>query len=108
MTTWNVLSMSCKKQDAGETDVVWIVDWLASDTDGVNDVRSGGRTEVNPVNPNDFIPYPNLTEQEVLNWIFEILGDKKTQIEQSLTEQLAYSSNPPVASLPLPWDPVQS
>lgn len=95
--------MMVKTQESGQTDVVYLVDWLASDTDGVNEARSGGQTEI-PTPTEAFIPYDQLTEQQVLDWVWAVMGDEvKTELEANLNMQIVYMQQPPVVSLPLPW-----
>ena len=95
--------MQVKKQENGFSDVVYIVDWLASDTDGVNEVRSGGRTEV-PAPTGTFTPYDQLTESQVLGWVWGMMGmEAKNALETDLNMQILYMQNPPVTSPPLPW-----
>lgn len=102
MTTWSIQSMMVKTQESGQTDVVYLVDWLASDTDGVNEARRGGKTEV-PMSDN-FTPYADLTEQQVLGWVWAAMGDEaKAALEANLNMQIVYMQQPPVVSLPLPW-----
>jgi len=103
VTTWAVQSMMVKMQEAGQTDVVYLVDWLASDTDGTNEARNGGQTEI-PAPTGTFIPYDQLTEQQVLNWVWAVMGDEtKAALEANLNTQIVYMQQPPVISLPLPW-----
>ena len=103
MTTWIVQSMMVKTQESGQADVVYLVDWLASDTDGVNEARRGGQIEI-PAPTGTFIPYDQLTEQQVLDWVWASIGsDSKTAIDANLNMQIVYMQQPPVVSLPLPW-----
>lgn len=103
MTIWTIQSMLVKPQESGRTNVVYLVDWLASNTDGVNEVWRGGQIEI-PAPTETFIPYDQLTEQQVLNWVWAQIGsDAKTAIETNLNRQIVYMQQPPVVSLPLPW-----
>jgi hypothetical protein len=103
MTTWTIQSTMIKKQEAGHTDVVYLVEWIASDTDGVNEVRRGGQTELS-LSTKDFIPYDQLTEQQVLDWAWAAMGDEaKIDLESELNMQIVYMQNPPIVSEPLPW-----
>lgn len=103
MTIWTITSMTVKTQEAGFSDVVYMVNWLAVDSDGVNEARMGGDTEV-PAPEGTFTPYDQLTEQQVLGWVWEILGDEtRYAIETDLNAQIVYMQIPPVAVLPLPW-----
>lgn len=101
MTTWKVLSIQSHKHEDGFTDVVHMVTWICSDTDGTNTVQVGGDTEVDPPTQN-FIPYQNLTETIVLDWVKSKINP--TQIESNLQQQLTYMANPPLETLPLPWN----
>ena len=102
MVTWTITSMMVKTAEAGHTDVVYLVDWLASDTDGANEARCGGQTEV-PLS-DSFTPYGQLTEQQVLGWVWTTMGDEaRFALEADLNFQILYMQQPPVVSPPLPW-----
>lgn len=104
MVTWTVNSMLVKPQADGYTDVVYIVNWVASDTDGVNEARRGGKTEVPLPAGGNFIPYDQLTEAQVIGWVKEVLGPEQVAaIEADLNFQIVYMQQPPVISPPLPW-----
>lgn len=104
MVTWAITSMLVKPQAEGYTDVVYIVDWLATDTDGVNEARKGGRTEVPLPAGGTFVPYDQLVESEVISWVKAVLGPEQVAaIEADLNFQIMYMQQPPVVSLPLPW-----
>jgi hypothetical protein len=95
--------MAVKTQEAGLSDVVYIVNWLAEDSDGVNEARNGGDIEL-PAPEGTFTPYDQLTEQQVLGWVWAALGDEiRYAIEADLNAQIMYMQIPPVAVLPLPW-----
>lgn len=103
MATWTVQSMQTAPQEGGLQDVVKSVSWLCTDTDGTNETRVGGNTEV-PEPQAPFTPYDQLTEAQVIGWVQEVLGPQKVaEIEASLAAQLVEISNPPVVILPLPW-----
>lgn len=94
--------MQTQKQLDGLTDVVISASWLCNDDN--NMVRIGGTTEFSPPQSN-FVPYDQLTQPTVLQWVFDNLGqDKVFSIEADLQAQLDYINNPPVTILPNPWD----
>jgi len=96
--------MLVKPQADGYTNVVYIVYWTVSDTDGVNTAGRAGNTELPTVAGPDFIPYDQLTEAEVVGWVQSALGaDAVNAIEANLNMQLVYMANPPVEAPPLPW-----
>jgi len=103
MTTWTVQSMLIKPQEHGRQDVVSLVDWLASDTDGVNEACRGGQTEI-ATTSGPFTTYDQLTEQQVLEWVWQQIGeDSKAAVEADLAAQILEMQNPSTAQLPLPW-----
>lgn len=103
MATWTVESMQSAPQEGGLPDVVKLVFWLCTDTDGTNESRLGGKTEV-PLSVSSFTPYDQLTQAQVIRWVQEALGaEKVAEIEAGLAAQLAYMANPPIVELPLPW-----
>jgi hypothetical protein len=54
-----------------------------------------------------FIPYEDLTEEMVINWIKESLGEEGVlSIEASIQAQIEAQKNPPVTpqETPLPWN----
>ena len=54
-------------------------------------------------NPNEqYIPYANLTQAEVLNWIYEN-GVDQTATQTALDGMIENQINPTVVTPPLPW-----
>lgn len=103
MATWTVESMQTAPQEGGLPDVVKLVFWLCTDTDGTNEARLGGKTEI-PLSVSNFTPYDQLTEAQVIGWVQDELGPEEVaRIEASLADQIAYMANPPIIVLPLPW-----
>ena len=51
-----------------------------------------------------FTPYENLTEEQVLQWVYDSVGKQK--FENYLDSQIARQKNPTVVS-GLPWNQVQ-
>lgn len=104
MATWTVTGLLVKPQAEGLTDVVYIVDWLCSDTDGTNEARKGGKTEVPAPAGGTFVPFDQLTEAEIVGWVQAQLGPEQVAaIEADLNVQILYMQQPPVVEMPLPW-----
>jgi len=103
--TWSVVQMDNYPQYAGYDAVVCIVHFVCSGTDGINTAQLPGATgitfKVDAENP--FIPYNELTQDEVLSWVFEMLGqDGVNNFQSDIDGQLAAKANP-VVPTPLPW-----
>ena len=55
-----------------------------------------------PADPASFIPYANLTQQEVLNWIWAN-GVDKDSAEAAVQSNIDLQINPVIIQPPLPW-----
>ena len=99
---WIVSQMDCYPQDAGHTDVVFNVHWTCSGTDGTfnGSVYSTCAVTLNPDAP--YTPYSDLTQNQVLGWIWSS-GVDQTATEAAVQTQIDNQANPPVVVLPLPW-----
>lgn len=100
--TWTVTQMDCYPQAEGETDVVFTVHWTCS---GVQDTYSGSvysTCAVTYTQGTPYTPYANLTQDQVLGWIWSS-GVDKTATEAAVQQQIDNLINPPVVNPPLPW-----
>lgn len=50
-----------------------------------------------------FTPYQDLTEQQVLEWVWNS-GVNKQAVETTILRDISAKINPPVIDLPLPWN----
>ena len=108
--TWRVGTMECYPTYQQEKDVVFTVHWDCLGSETVSGSTYNGRvygaTGVTYHSGSDFTPYNQLTQDQVLNWVWESLGtDQKTNYENSVQTQINNQINPPVVILPLPWTP---
>jgi hypothetical protein len=105
MTTisWIIERLLVKPTEGSLTDVVITADWRCN---GSQDQYSGtcyGSASFAPPSEN-FTPYPDLTQDQVLGWCYEN-GVDKTAIEANVSLQIQNQINPPVITPPLPWAP---
>ena len=101
--SWIIERLLTKPVEGSLTDVVITADWRCN---GSQDSYSGtcyGSCSFAPPT-GSFTPYPDLTEQQVLDWCWEN-GVDKTAIEANVTQQIQNQIDPPVVVLPLPWVP---
>ena len=108
--TWRVGTMECYPTYEQNTDVVFTVHWDCVGSETVNNITYGGRvygaTGVTFHSGSDFTPYNQLTQDQVLGWIWESMGtDQKNNYETSVQTQINNQITPPVVILPLPWTP---
>jgi len=109
--SWIIERLLVKPTEGSLTDVVITADWRCNgiETTGSGDTEktySGtcyGSCSFAPPTEN-FTPYDQLTEQQVLDWCWEN-GVDKTAIEANVSLQIQNQINPPVVVLPLPWAP---
>jgi hypothetical protein len=101
---WIIERLLVKPIEGSNPDVVITADWRCN---GTQDQYSGtcyGSASFSP--PSDeFTPYDQLTEQQVLGWCYEN-GVDQAAIEANVSLQIENQINPPVVTLPLPWVPV--
>lgn len=102
---WAVNSMTAYPEADGRQDVVFQVAWVCSGTNGTYSASDYGVVNVtlDPAEP--FIPYPDLTLDEVLGWVFGVLGpDGISAAEANVDAKIASQENPVSVTPPLPWN----
>jgi hypothetical protein len=99
--TWSVTAMNCYPQSEGETDVVFTVHWTCFGTDGTYNGSVYSTCSV-PAPTGSFTPYADLTQDQVLGWIWSSNVDKDAT-EANVAQQIQNQVNPPVVTPALPW-----
>jgi len=101
--TWSITNMQVYPQSESETNVVCAAAWNVSGTDGTYSGSLNGSTAFK-LDPNaPYIPYANLTQAQVLNWVFASIGaEGKATAEADVDAQIAYAASQ-VQNAPLPW-----
>ncbi len=100
---WIIERLLVKPTEGTYTDVVITADWRCN---GSQDSYSGtcyGSCSFAPPS-GSFTPYPDLTQEQVLDWCYSN-GVDKSAIEANVSLQINNQINPPVVVLPLPWVP---
>lgn len=100
--TWTVTQMDCYPQVGSETDVVFTVHWTCAGTDGTYNASVYSTCAVPAPAPADFTPYDQLTQDQVLGWIWAN-GVDQAATEAAVEQQIQNQINPPVVTPPLPW-----
>ena len=109
--SWIIERLLVKPTEGSLTDVVITADWRCNGTEttvtgDTAKTYSGtcyGSCSFAP--PTDaFTPYPDLTQQQVLDWCYQN-GVDQAAIEANVSLQIQNQINPPVVVLPLPWAP---
>jgi hypothetical protein len=101
MFTWNVSAIDCYPQADGETNVVFNVHWTLV---GTQDAYNGSvySTCGVPAPTGTFTPFADLTQDQVLGWIWAN-GVDKDSAEAAVQAQIDAQITPTVVQPALPW-----
>jgi hypothetical protein len=104
---WSISALDCRVQEDGLSDVVYQCHWRVSKTEVDGDKTYSASVystcSVPGPNPASFTPYDQLTQAEVLNWIWAN-GVDKAATEAAVQQQIELQKHPVVVSPPLPWN----
>ena len=104
-TTWTVTAMDAYPQAQGQTDVVFNVHWTCSGTQTEDDKTYSAsvyNTCQVEFSGGTYTPYEDLTQEQVLGWIWNS-GVDKDVTEVAVQQQIDAQINPTVVTPPLPW-----
>jgi len=104
--TWNVTQLYTQTIE-GNTDYVVIANYNTIGVDGTYTSSLSGTAQFSTANVTNFIPYEDLTEAIVIDWIKQSLGENGIiSIEACIQGQIDSQINPPVSptNTPLPWN----
>ena len=99
---WNVSQLDAYPEYDGEQDCVFCVHCQCNGTDGTYNGSVYSSTGVTLDAEAPFTPYADLTQDQVLGWVWES-GVDKAATEAAVAQQIENQINPPVVSPPLPW-----
>lgn len=103
---WKIEQIWVKPTDGDLTNVVVTAAWRCNGEQTDNSkTYSGtcyGTASFAPADPSAFIPFVDLTEAEVLGWVWGA-GIDKDATEASVQAQIDSQINPPIVVPPLPW-----
>jgi len=104
-----ISQLNCAVESEGLPNVINMIHWRynATKVEGQKTyfAETYGASSVAQPNPQNFTPYADVTEEEVIQWLEQILPVKDMQA--SLEASIALQINPIEVTLPLPWMPVQ-
>jgi hypothetical protein len=104
--TWNVQQMDAYPEYEGHTDVVFVVHWTLTGTDGEHTAGVYGTVGLTLDPEATYTPYASLTQAQVIGWVQDALGEEQVaSYEANVAQQIEDQIDPPVVTPPLPWAP---
>jgi len=104
--TWTISCMNCYPQAEGHVNVVCAVHWSCEGIQTVDNenytANAGNTCAVKYISGNPYTPYSELTQDQVLGWIWAN-GVDKSAVEANVQTILNNNINPPLVSPALPW-----
>ena len=99
--TWNISQLDCVPQAPEGADFVVTVHWQCNGVDG--DYNGSVYSTCSfAVVEGAFTPYADLTQDQVLGWVWDN-GVDKDATEAAVEGQIEAQINPPIVAPPLPW-----
>jgi hypothetical protein len=103
--SWVISQLNCAVESEGLPNVINMIHWRynATQVDGDKTwfAETYGATSVAQPNPQNFVPYEDVTEDEVIGWLEAVLPVEAMQA--SLEANINLQINPTEITLPLPW-----
>ena len=97
MATWTIANLERNVADGGVT----VAHWRVTEVDGDYSASSYGTVGFAPdASDPSFVPYDNLTESDVLGWVWAEVDQSAT--EAALTADIEAQKNP-VSADGMPW-----
>ena len=102
---WRINALDAKIHEGDNDNVIYTVHWSYSATDetGEHSVSSIGTHGVE-YDADNFTPYADLTEEQVIGWVKDSLGEEEVlKLEESVTNSLNLKITPDTKTN-LPWE----
>lgn len=102
--TWNVNTMDTAPSEDGLSDVVKVIHWRFSATNGTHTAETYSTLSLEAPDAENFTAFADLTEAQVIAWV-----ESKLDVESmkaSLDAQLERLANPPIVTKQGPWTAV--
>ena len=100
--TWTISSMETAPSEDGLTDVVKTIHWRYKGVDGDYQAEVYSSFACASPSSTDFTAYEDLTEVDVIGWLEA--GIDVDAMKENIDSQIENLKNPPIVSLPLPWE----
>lgn len=102
--TWTVEQMQCFPQYEGKENVVYVVNWLLTGTQGDYTAHIYSTANLEYASGSPYTDYASLTPDQVIGWVKNSLGEEEVRkYETRLDEELAKKAAPQLTTTGLPW-----
>ena len=99
---WVINARDCVPKEEELTDVVSIVHWTRFAQEDNIQVSVNGTMTCGQPSETDFTAYPDLTYEQICSWLEA--GLNVAEIDANLDSQILNIINPPIVTLPLPFE----
>ena len=100
---WNCKTVDIHPQEEGETNVVYNVHWIVTGVDGDYSSKAIGTQTVLLSEDGTFIPFEDLTNDVVVGWTKEAMGEEGVaQVEASIASTIESLITPTSITLTIP------
>jgi hypothetical protein len=99
---WVIDKMNCKPKEGQLIDVVSLIYWTRYAKEENIEVSIFGSIICDSPSETDFTAYNDLTFEQVCGWLET--GLNVEEIDANLSAKIENLKNPPVVTLPLPWN----
>ena len=86
---WVIVDTTVYLQHEGLEDVIIAVNWRYQGSDGYCTSSVSGITNTGPPDPNNYTPFNQLTEAEVIQWVIDDFGSDLEDVVQGFQNQIA-------------------
>jgi hypothetical protein len=100
--TWVISALDCIPNTPEGADYVVTAHWRCNGTDGTYNGTVYSTCSFQVVQGTSFVPYEDLTEDDVLGWCWAN-GVDKDATEAAVEQQIQNQIDPPIVTPPLPW-----
>ena len=100
--TWKIAQLE-RLYATGE---IQTIHYTVDATDGTNTYHAGayGSIKLDPADSNNMIPFADVTESEVINWLQAKIGDEQIASISAVLEAQLVEQRQPTTAHGLPWD----
>lgn len=100
---WTVSSMERTLTDGDLSDVVTVLHWQCTDSDGDHHGRCYGTVGLSAPDADSFTAYADISEADAIAWAKAAIGEEQVEAyEASVASQIELSKNP-VSGTGVPW-----